>query len=85
MIGAMMKTSLSPYWGKSIGQRGAQGVHISPSCAFNPIGFPPYRVSEEQKGIYFGGEVKPIFLFVGNLNSLFAAPNLLAGSSNNLY
>ena len=37
-----------------IGQRGAQDVHTSPSCAFNPIGFPPYRACEEQKGAYFG-------------------------------
>ena len=85
MMGTMMRTFLSPFWGKSIGQRGAQGVCVSPSCAFNPIDRTPYRASEEQRGAYFGEEVKPIFLFVGNLNSPFAVSNLLANSNNNLY
>ena len=85
MMGAMLRTSLSPYWGKCIEQRGAQVVCVSPSCAFNPIGRTPYRASEEQRGAYFGWEVKPIFLFVGHLNTLFAVSNLLANSNNNLY
>ena len=77
-MGAMMRTILSLYWRNDTGLRGAYGVHVSPSCAFNPIGFPPYRASEEQRGAYFGWEVKPIFLFVGNLNTTFAVSKLLA-------
>ena len=82
MMGAMMRTSLSPYWRNDIGQRNAYGVHVHPVVLLIPIGCPLYRACEEQKGAYFWWEVKPIFLFVGNLNTVFAVSNLLADCNN---
>ena len=36
MMGTMMRTSLKQYCDNDSGQRGAQGIRVSPCCAFNP-------------------------------------------------
>ena len=36
MMGAMMRTSLRHYCDNDSGQRGVQGIRVSPCCAFNP-------------------------------------------------
>ena len=77
-MGAMMRTILSLYWRNDIGLRGAYGVHVSPSCAFNPNRL--YAISRlwrpERGQLLVGGET--IFLFVDNLNTTFAVSKLLA-------
>ena len=77
-MGAMMRTILSLYWRNDIGLRGAYGVHVSPSCAFNPNRLSTIsRLWRPERGLLLvrGGT---IFLFVGNLNTTFAVSNLLA-------
>ena len=77
-MGAMMRTILSLYWRNDIGLRGAYGVHVSPSCAFNPNRLSTIsRLWRPERGqlLVRGGT---IFLFVGNLNTTFAVSNLLA-------
>ena len=77
-MGAMMRTILSLYWRNDIGLRGAYGVHVSPSCAFNPNRlYAILRLWRPERGqLLVGGET--IFLFVDNLNTTFAVSNLLA-------
>ena len=36
MMGSMMRTSLRHYCDNDSGQRGVQGIRVSPCCAFNP-------------------------------------------------
>ena len=36
MMGAMIRTSLRHYCDNDSGQRGVQGIRVSPCCAFNP-------------------------------------------------
>ena len=76
-MGAMMRTILSLYWRNDIGLRGAYGVHVSPSCAFNPNRLSAIsRLWSTERGLLLvrGGT---IFLFVDNLNTTFAVSNLL--------
>ena len=77
-MGAMMRTILSLYWRNDIELRGAYGVHVSPSCAFNPnrLSAIPRLWRPERSQLLVRGET--IFLFVGNLNTTFAVSKLLA-------
>ena len=55
MMGAMMRTSLRHYCDNDSGQRGVQGIRVSPCCAFNPKRlYAISRLRRTERGLTFG-------------------------------
>ena len=55
MMGTMMRTSLRHYCDNDSGQRGAQGIRVSPCCAFNPKRlYAISRLRRTERGLTFG-------------------------------
>ena len=55
MMGAMMRTSLRHFCDNDSGQRGVQGIRVSPCCAFNPKRlYAISRLRRTERGLTFG-------------------------------
>ena len=55
MMGTMMRTSLRHYCDNDSGQRGVQGIRVSPCCAFNPKRlYAISRLRRTERGLTFG-------------------------------